>query len=155
MVDERAWTAMMVAIWRGSLDCLREIEQHFDYAMYESGRRDLDVWVTLAKHFSHQHVVTYLLEKKEQNMTAEILSNMRLTHIAELTDHTQEVKHVQEKNKRERKEKICWNCPISSSSTQLLRCAGCRKARYCGEECQGKDRERHLEWCKKKEMKRT
>ena len=83
------------------------------------------------------------------------MSNMRLTDIAKMTDHTQKVEDVQEKNKRVRKEKICWNCLISSSSTQLLRCAGCRKARYCGEECQGKDRERHVEWCKKKERKRT
>ena len=45
------------------------------------------------------------------------------------------------KSKRER---ICWFC---SSTQQLSRCAGCRVAWYCGEECQGEDWEVHGDWC--------
>ena len=35
--------------------------------------------------------------------------------------------------KKHNREKICWHC---SSCEQLSRCAGCRVAWYCGEECQ-------------------
>ena len=85
MLDERGWTAMMVAIVHGSLDCLRENKQHFDYAMGRIGQTYLDVWVSLAKHFNHQ----------------------LLSDIAEMTDNVQKVEDVQKKNKRVRKEKIC------------------------------------------------
>jgi hypothetical protein len=88
-------------------------------------------------------------------LTEDKFGNIRLTDIKETSDGIQKAEDVQDKNKRVRKEKICWNCLISSSSTKLLRCAGCRKARYCGEDCQREDRKRHMEWCKKKEKKRT
>ena len=154
MVDVRRCTAMMLTIVNGSLRCLREIEQYLaiDYAMDGSGHISLHALLSWAQRSNQEHIVKYLMEKKENVVTANKLSNMMLTDTA---DNDQEVEDVQEQNKRVRKEKICWNCLISSSSTQLLRCAGCRKARYCGEECQGKDMERHVEWCKKKERKMT
>jgi len=52
------------------------------------------------------------------------------------------------KSKRER---ICWFC---SSTQQLLRCAGCRVAWYCGEECQGEDWEVHGDWCMERGRRR-
>ena len=105
-------------------------------------------WAQLSKQ---EHIVKYLMEKQKAT-TAVKLSNMRLSDSAK---NIQEVVDVQETGERVKKEKICWNCTASSSSTKLSLCAGCRKARYCGEVCQGEDRDRHQEWCKKKEQKRT
>jgi len=53
--------------------------------------------------------------------------------------------------RKHRREKICWYC---SSTEQLSRCAGCRVAWYCGEECQGEDWDVHGEWCVQKGSKR-
>jgi hypothetical protein len=53
--------------------------------------------------------------------------------------------------RKTRREKICWYC---SSTEQLSRCAGCRVAWYCGEECQGEDWDVHWEWCVERGRKR-
>jgi len=54
-----------------------------------------------------------------------------------------------------KRDKICWHCHAHPTATHKLgRCAGCRVAWYCGEECQGEDRDRHRDWCVKKEMRR-
>ena len=42
----------------------------------------------------------------------------------------------------------CWSCDKHGRS--LLKCSACRKARYCGEACQGEDWERHMEWCRRR-----
>ena len=47
---------------------------------------------------------------------------------------------------------ICWFCHLPGS--YLLKCSGCKKARYCGETCYREDWERHREWCRKKGEKR-
>ena len=44
--------------------------------------------------------------------------------------------------------RMCWHC-LEFEKPQK-KCSGCRKARYCGEECQREDWGRHGEWCKKK-----
>ena len=41
---------------------------------------------------------------------------------------------------RKLEKKQCWNCHTTEN---LLKCAGCRRARYCSVECQTADRERH------------
>jgi hypothetical protein len=49
-------------------------------------------------------------------------------------------------------DRICWKCGITASS--LLKCSGCRKARYCGESCQREDWGKHKDWCgKRKEIR--
>ena len=59
---------------------------------------------------------------------------------------------AEQENKERR---FCWNChAMPSMSMKLLLCAGCRKARYCGEKCQAEDRSRHMNWCQRKEAKR-
>ena len=47
--------------------------------------------------------------------------------------------------------KQCWNCHTAEN---LLKCAGCRRARYCSVECQAADRERHGGWCERQERLR-
>ena len=42
----------------------------------------------------------------------------------------------------------CWSCNKPGQS--LLKCSVCRKARYCGEPCQGEDWGRHREWCRRR-----
>jgi len=56
----------------------------------------------------------------------------------------------------EKKEKICWNCHASDKeeAVKLSKCKGCKKARYCDEECQSSDWERHSSYCEKMQKKR-
>ena len=51
--------------------------------------------------------------------------------------------------------KICWNCLSSDEDVFLYRCAGCRRARYCEDECQEDDWERHQKYCKSKMNRRA
>jgi len=53
--------------------------------------------------------------------------------------------------KNEKKSKVCWMCSRSAKSL----CTGCRKARYCGEKCQGDDWDMHKEYCHAKMNKRA
>ena len=48
--------------------------------------------------------------------------------------------------------KMCWSC--LQSDLPLLKCGGCRKARYCKEECYREDWERHGGWCMRRKEKR-
>ena len=52
---------------------------------------------------------------------------------------------------RKLEKKRCWNCHATEN---LLKCAGCKKARYCSVECQDADRERHGGWCERRERLR-
>ena len=52
---------------------------------------------------------------------------------------------------RKLEKKRCWNCHATEN---LLKCAGCKKARYCSVECQAADRERHGGWCERRERLR-
>ena len=60
------------------------------------------------------------------------------------------------------KVKICWNCHATGAENgeKLLKCEGCRKARYCDYECQQEDWDRHGAFCvkmreRRKEKKRV
>jgi len=70
------------------------------------------------------------------------------------SEKTKESEKEKESVKRE-KEKICWNCHASEKEgVKLSKCKGCRKARYCDEECQSSDWERHGSYCEKMQEKR-
>jgi len=43
--------------------------------------------------------------------------------------------------------RICWNCAEKGSDVALYKCAGCRKAYYCDDECQAEDWDVHGEYC--------
>ena len=47
--------------------------------------------------------------------------------------------------------RMCWNC---HGWENLLKCSGCKKARYCGVVCQESDRERHGRYCQSRQEKR-
>merc|ERR1712106_838591 len=82
---------------------------------------------------------------------------------SEKTKESEKVKEsekIKEESKiteeKKEKEKICWNCHASESEegVKLSKCKGCRKARYCDEECQSSDWERHSSYCEKMQEKR-
>jgi len=50
--------------------------------------------------------------------------------------------------------KICWSCSADPKKVVLFRCRGCRKAWYCGEQCQEEDWPVHGPWCERKRNKR-
>ena len=47
--------------------------------------------------------------------------------------------------------RMCWNC---HGWENLLKCSGCKKARYCGVVCQESDWERHGGYCRSRQEKR-
>ena len=47
--------------------------------------------------------------------------------------------------------RICWNCHAREN---LLKCSGCKRARYCGQRCQEADWERHGGYCEARQRKR-
>ena len=52
-------------------------------------------------------------------------------------------------------EKICWNCHASpAAGAKLLKCQGCRRARYCSAPCHAADWERHGGYCAARQRKR-
>jgi len=57
----------------------------------------------------------------------------------------------QKNGMKSEKSKVCWMCSGPGKSL----CTGCRKARYCGEKCQGEDWEMHKEYCLAKMNKRA
>jgi len=62
-----------------------------------------------------------------------------------------------EKEKEEssaRSSKQCKKCQKSEGEVDLLRCNGCLKTRYCSQECQNADWERHKDFCVRKQKKR-
>jgi len=50
--------------------------------------------------------------------------------------------------------KICWSCSADPKKVVLFRCRGCKKAWYCGEQCQEEDWPVHGPWCERKRNKR-
>ena len=48
--------------------------------------------------------------------------------------------------------RLCWHC-LEEEKPQL-KCGGCRKARYCGEECQKEDWGRHGDWCRRRGLRK-
>jgi hypothetical protein len=65
--------------------------------------------------------------------------------------------HFRNSNPKKQNKKIsglpsCLNCGYQSKF--LLRCAGCRRARYCGVTCQEDGWGKHQELCTKKMEKR-
>ena len=49
---------------------------------------------------------------------------------------------------------LCWSCHAPSSIVRLLRCRGCRRARYCDAQCHAADWERHQGYCVDKQKRR-
>ena len=86
-----------------------------------------------------------LFESEEQNPNGEKFNK--------LTEHdkTKEVEGVKKADSSS-SPPICWSC--LECAKPLLRCVGCMKARYCGEECQREDWGRHGEWCRRRGCRR-
>ena len=42
---------------------------------------------------------------------------------------------------------VCFSCHAPASKVELARCRGCKRARYCDEECQAADWDRHQDFC--------
>ena len=69
-----------------------------------------------------------------------------------------EVEAEKEKEKsRQKKVRVCWTCQASSDceGVTLLKCEGCRRARYCGAECQAEDWDTHREFCQAAQERRA
>ena len=50
---------------------------------------------------------------------------------------------------------ICWSCHSADGGPGgLLRCRGCKRARYCDTECEAADWERHLDYCVQRQAQR-
>jgi len=58
------------------------------------------------------------------------------------------------KKKGRNENKLCWSCSADPANVVLWRCKGCKKAWYCGEQCQEEDWPVHGPWCERKRNRR-
>ena len=56
-----------------------------------------------------------------------------------------------------KKVRVCWSCQINAETAgvTLLKCQGCRRARYCDVECQSEDWDYHREYCQAVQERRA
>ena len=56
-----------------------------------------------------------------------------------------------------KKVRVCWTCQRNAETdgVMLLKCQGCRRARYCDVECQSEDWEYHREYCHSVQQRRA
>ena len=155
-------TALMVAVYFGRLNCVRLLIElpGIDLGPRTwDGKTLQDIAVDGKKLATSTNtklpgvvlhcfdMILMILEEKQKN---EVARNAKT-----LADHTIDNEEDKPKTAKVKREKICWSCLSPPSPTlKLYRCAGCRVAWYCGEECQGEDRARHQDWCIKKTEKR-
>ena len=145
MKNEDGDTILMIAAWYGNLNLVRVLAQlpgiDFD-TKNKKGKTALD----LARQFNDPGIVECL----EENYKTEVTTTTLISEIQNIATGI-----ALPKANKPKREKICWNCNSApSSSKKLFICAGCRVAWYCGEMCQGEDRDRHEDWCEKKEKRR-
>ena len=50
--------------------------------------------------------------------------------------------------------RCCWTCGVPVLRVKKSLCAGCLRARYCTEECLGKDWTVHGDWCRRRKNRR-
>merc|ERR1711874_742302 len=49
---------------------------------------------------------------------------------------------------------LCWKCSKERAEVKLLKCSGCKTARYCGDKCRDNDWADHGSWCERKQRRR-
>ena len=103
----------------------------------------------IAAEFGHSDIVTLLLEHgaSPTNKEKHGYTPLDLARTKGNYDCTKKIKA-----------KMCWNCHAKESDgVILLKCGGCKKARYCDQVCQTMDwGDRHLEQCQQiQERKRN
>ena len=145
--NEDGDTILMIAAIYGNLNLVRVLAQ-LPGIDFDAKNKKEETALDLARQFNAPGIVECLEENYKNEVTATTL--MRLSEIQNIATGIA----LQKANKPKR-EKIYWNCNSApSSSKKLFICAGCRVARYCGEMCQEEDRDRHEDWCEKRERRR-
>ena len=91
----------------------------------------------LARMFNNREVICFLQTGSEMSIKAKVAEDQ--STFASITDHR----------------KVCWSCHApDEEGRQLSRCRGCRRARYCDQECQAADWDRHSGYCLQKQEKK-
>ena len=127
----------------------------------------------LAKLFNHQEVINFLQTCEELPIRAVVDQNttvgttgdngFSLVKLKKEIDsfsvnNTKEGEPCapkEENNSKTDHRKLCWSCHApKEEGRQLRRCRGCRRARYCDQECQAADWERHSGYCVEKQEKK-
>ena len=163
-------TGLMVAVYFGSLECVRllvelpgidlgprtwdgktlqDIAVDGKKLAKSTDRKMPGILTNMESRFKGFDTILMIIDEKQKN---EVARNARI-----LADHDHTIDNEEDKPKtvKAKREKICWSCLSPPSPTlKLYRCAGCRVAWYCGDECQREDRARHQDWCIKKTEKR-
>ena len=88
-------------------------------------------------------------EKKEKSDNVIDLSQNLKKMFTSRTENNPEAEAEKEKPPK-KKVRVCWSCQINGETegVTLLKCQGCRRARYCDVECQAEDWEYHREYCR-------
>jgi len=98
-------------------------------------------------------------EEREEHFREQIIKTKKELQREKIIEHLLNLGKKKKVNEEQRPSpqntieiRVCWGCGLSKDV--LLKCSGCKKARYCGESCYIEDWHRHGEWCKKKQEKR-
>ena len=120
--------------------------------------KSIDLDISFNDHNSRARALDFIDERvclHVKNLVAEAYATSEMTSNVKCNETSPEEaqQDVKSSIKSEKAEKMCWNCSAEPSEVSLLRCRGCKKAWYCGEECQGEDRDRHGPWCERRRKK--
>ena len=143
-VDEyEGWTALQWAAYCGKHDVVRLLLEHGanPTLVNDLGQSPLNL-ALIRGHSQCIALLTTALVKHEKNSKKKQAAREKSSLLSktQLSSATQ--------NKTDVKVKLCWNCHANESDdVKLLKCGGCKKARYCDQECQAQDWSRHQEHC--------
>ena len=96
------------------------------------------------------------VSKKDQSDNVIDLSRNLKKMFPSPTENAAEAEKEKEKPPK-KKVRVCWSCQRNAETdgVTLLKCYGCRRARYCDVECQSEDWEYHREYCQDVQERRA
>ena len=94
-------------------------------------------------------------EEAEEGDTDYTNSTMTTTTTDNAADSNSKAEAEEKPPKK--KVRVCWSCQKNAETdgVTLLKCHGCRRARYCDVECQSEDWEYHWEYCQAVQERRA
>ncbi len=127
-----------------SEDLFNEARQWYSKAAeqgFERAKANLDTLVAQKK----------LRSQHSEGMKLRGIKSLKLRRAAAKQDDSKAQKSLDEPDEQKALEKVCVVCGAEASKA----CGGCRKARYCSQECQLSDWPEHKMQCKKKSEKKN
>ena len=138
-VDEyEGWTALQWAAYCGKHDIVRLLLEHGANPLLANDTGQSPIILAIIRGHSQCIALLTTATACYEKQAAREKSFQALLSKTQASSATQNKTDV----------KLCWNCHANESNdVKLLKCGGCKKARYCDQECQAQDWSRHQEHC--------